>query len=530
MKKILVADKLSKAGTDLLSESYEVVIKTGLSEDEIIKTIGDFDALLVRSQTQVTQKIIDAAKNLKVIGRAGVGIDNIDLDSATEKGIIVVNAPSANTISAAEHAFGLMLATARHIPQGNESLKNGKWERSNLMGSELYGKTLGLVGLGRIGAEVAKRALAFEMQVLAHDPFVSDDRAKTLGVELVSIEDLFSKSDFISLHTALVEQTKGIVNKQLLSNSKENLIIINAARGPLINSKDLIDAIKSNKLKGAAIDVFDQEPAVDDPLTKVDQIVVTPHLGASTSEAQDRAAIVVAEEVSSILSGGAARYATNLPMMNEEDLAFTGEYAGAAMLAASVANQISEGVVKEVKIDFNGQISHRDCSILRASILSGIYYQVHDVPVTIVNAEKVAEQHGLKINEIANVDESSYVSSVGVTLITDNSTNQVVSTISGNDARIIQVNQHIVDFSAKQSSNMLIIKNNDEPGAIGEIGSMLGKLGININSMYVSPGVDSNAMMVVGIDRILDTKEVNEILKLKQFIHSVEQADISVFN
>ncbi|MFL2635249.1 MAG: phosphoglycerate dehydrogenase [Dehalococcoidia bacterium] len=530
MKKILVADKLSKAGTDLLSESYEVVIKTGLSEDEIIKIIGDFDALLVRSQTQVTQQIIDAAKNLKVIGRAGVGIDNIDLDSATEKGIIVVNAPSANTISAAEHAFGLMLATARNIPQGNESLKNGKWERSNLMGLELYGKTLGLVGLGRIGAEVAKRALAFEMQVLAHDPFVSDDRAKSLGVELVSIEDLFSKSDFISLHTALVEQTKGIVNKQLLANSKENLIIINAARGPLINSKDLIDAIKSNKLKGAAIDVFDEEPAVDDPLTKVDQIVVTPHLGASTSEAQDRAAIVVAEEVSSILSGGAARYATNLPMMNEEDLAFTGEYAGAAMLAASVANQISEGVVKEVKIDFNGQISHRDCSILRASILAGIYYQVHDVPVTIVNAEKVAEQHGLKINEIANVDESSYVSSVGVTLITDNSTNQVVSTISGNDARIIQVNEHIVDFSANQSSNMLIIKNNDEPGAIGEIGSMLGKLGININSMYVSPGVDSSAMMVVGIDRILDTKEVNEILKLKQFIHSVEQADIGVFN
>ncbi len=530
MKKILVADKLSNAGTDLLSESYEVVIKTGLSEDEIIKIIGDFDALLVRSQTQVTQKIIDAAKKLKVIGRAGVGIDNIDLDSATEKGIIVVNAPSANTISAAEHAFGLMLATARNIPQGNESLKNGKWERSNLMGTELYGKTLGLVGLGRIGAEVAKRALAFEMDVLAHDPFVSDDRAKTLGVELVTIEELFSRSDFISLHTALVEQTKGIVNKKLLSNSKENLIIINAARGPLINSKDLISAIESKTLKAAAIDVFDQEPAIDDPLTKVDQIVVTPHLGASTSEAQDRAAVVVAEEVNTILSGGAAKYATNLPMMNEEDVAFTGEYAGAAMLAASVANQISEGVVKEVKIDFNGQISHRDCSILRASILAGIYYQVHDVPVTIVNAEKVAEQHGLKVNEIANVDESSYVSSVGVTLITDNSTNQVVSTISGNDSRIIQVNQFSVDFSATQSTNMLIIKNNDEPGAIGEVGSMLGKLGLNINSMYVSPGVDNSAMMVVGIDRTLDDKEVNEILQLKKFIHSVQQADISVFS
>tara|TARA_Y100001970_G_scaffold190314_1_gene231411 strand:- start:1343 stop:2935 length:1593 start_codon:yes stop_codon:yes gene_type:complete len=530
LKKILVADKLSSAGTDLLSEKYEVVVKTGLSEDEIINIIDDFDALLVRSQTQVTPKIIDAANKLKVIGRAGVGIDNIDLDSATEKGIIVVNAPSANTISAAEHAFGLMLATARNIPQGNESLKHGKWERSNLMGAELYGKTLGLVGLGRIGAEVAKRALAFEMKVLAHDPFVSDDRAASLGVELANIEDIFSRSDFISLHTALVEQTKGIVNEKLLAKSKDNLIIINAARGPLINSKDLINAIDSNKIKAAAIDVFDQEPAIDDPLTKVDQIVVTPHLGASTIEAQDRAAIVVAEEVDSVLSGGAARYATNLPMMNEEDLAYTGEYAGAAMLAASVANQISQGVVKEVKIDFNGQISHRDCSILRAAILAGIYYQVHDVPVTIVNAEKVAEQHGLKINEIANVDESSYVSSVGVTLITDDATNQVVSTISGNDLRIIQVNKYTVDFSAKQSSNMLIIKNNDEPGAIGEIGTILGKLGININSMYVSPGVDNSAMMVVGIDRILDTKEVEEILKLKQFIHFVEQADISVFN
>ena len=530
MKKILVADKLSNAGTDLLSEKYEVVVKTGLSEDEIINIIDDFDALLVRSQTQVTSKIIDAAKKLKVIGRAGVGIDNIDLDSATEKGIIVVNAPSANTISAAEHAFGLMLATARNIPQGNESLKHGKWERSNLMGVELYGKTLGLVGLGRIGAEVAKRALAFEMEVLAHDPFVSDDRAMNLGVELATIEDIFSRSDFISLHTALVDQTKGIVNEKLLAKSKDNLIIINAARGPLINSKDLIHAIDSNKIKAAAIDVFDQEPAIDDPLTSVDQIVVTPHLGASTIEAQDRAAIVVAEEVDSVLSGGAARYATNLPMMNEEDLAYTGEYAGAAMLAASVANQISQGVVKEVKIDFNGQISHRDCSILRASILAGIYYQVHDVPVTIVNAEKVAEQHGLKINEITNVDESSYVSSVGVTLVTDNATNKVVSTISGNESRIIQVNQYAVDFSANQSSSMLIIKNNDEPGAIGEIGTILGKLGININSMYVSAGVDNSAMMVVGIDRILNTKEIEEILKLKQFIHSVEQADISVFN
>ena len=247
MKKILVADKLSSAGTDLLSEKYEVVVKTGLSEDEIINIIDDFDALLVRSQTQVTPKIIDAANKLKVIGRAGVGIDNIDLDSATEKGIIVVNAPSANTISAAEHAFGLMLATARNIPQGNESLKHGKWERSNLMGAELYGKTLGLVGLGRIGAEVAKRALAFEMKVLAHDPFVSDDRAASLGVELANIEDIFSRSDFISLHTALVEQTKGIVNEKLLAKSKDNLIIINAARGPLINSKDLINAIDSNK-------------------------------------------------------------------------------------------------------------------------------------------------------------------------------------------------------------------------------------------------------------------------------------------
>ena len=531
MDKILVADNLSSAGIKILQDKYEVDVKTGLGEDEICNIIDNYVALLVRSQTQVTKKILENAHNLKVIGRAGVGIDNINLEVATEKGIIVVNAPSANTISAAEHAFGLMLSTARNIPQGNQSLRQGKWERSNLMGIELYDKTLGLLGLGRIGAEVAKRALSFEMNVIAHDPFVSEERAKTLGVTLVDIKDLFAQSDFLSLHTALIEQTKGIVNKELLSSAKPNLIIINAARGPLINSKDLIDALEKKTIKAAAIDVFDNEPATDDPLTKLDEIIVTPHLGASTIEAQDRAAIVVAEEVDSVLSGGAARYATNLPMMNEEDLAFTGEYAGAAMLAASVANQISQGMVKEVKIDFNGQISHRDCSILRASILAGIYYQVHDVPVTIVNAEKVAEQHGLKINEIANVDESSYVSSVGVTLISDNGNNQVVSTISGNESRIIQVNQYAVDFSAKQSINMLIIKNNDEPGAIGEIGTMLGKLGININSMYVSPpGIDNSAMMVVGIDRILDTKEIQEILKLKQFIHSVEQADISVFN
>jgi D-3-phosphoglycerate dehydrogenase len=528
--KILVADNLSQAGIEILQDKYEVDIKTGLSENELCDIIDNYVALLVRSQTQVTKKILENANNLKVIGRAGVGIDNINLEAATEKGIIVVNAPSANTISAAEHAFGLMLSTARNIPQGNQSLRQGKWERSNLMGIELYGKTLGLLGLGRIGAEVAKRALSFEMNVISHDPFVSEERAKTLGVTLVNIKDLFAQSDFLSLHTALIEQTKGIVNKELLSSAKPNLIIINAARGPLINSKDLIDALKKKTIKAAAIDVFDKEPATEDPLTKLDEIIVTPHLGASTREAQDRAAIVVAEEVDVILTGGAARFATNLPLMNQEDLEFTGQYTGAAMLAASVANQISSGIIKEVKMEFLGQISHRDCSILRASILAGLFYQAHDVPVTIVNAEKVAEQHGLKINEVSNIDEGSYVNSVGVTVINDNdATNRVVSTFSGNDSRIIQINEFKLDFSALQSNNMLVIGNNDAPGAIGEVGSLLGKLGLNINSMFVSPGKDNDALMVVGLDDVLSDKDLSAMLELKKYIYSVEQADISIF-
>ncbi|MFB0900500.1 MAG: phosphoglycerate dehydrogenase [Dehalococcoidia bacterium] len=531
MIKILVADKLSLAGIDLLKDQYEVDIKTGLNELDICSIINGYEALLVRSQTQVTAKIIDAANNLKVIARAGVGIDNIDLAAATERGIIVVNAPSANTISAAEHAFGLMLAVARNIPQGNESLHNGKWDRSNLMGVELYGKTLGLLGLGRIGAEVAKRALAFEMNVLAHDPFVSDERAKTLGVTLVDVEELFSKSDFISLHTALVEKTKGMINKELLSKAKDNLILINAARGPLINSFDLLQALENNQIKGAAIDVFDVEPAIDDPLTKSNRIVVTPHLGASTREAQDRAAIVVAEEVMTILNGGSARYATNLPMMSQDDITSTGLYTSAAMLAASVANQISTGSVKEVKIDYFGQISHKDCSMLRASVLAGLFYQVHDVPVTIVNAEKVAEQHGLKITEISDIDDGgSYVSSIGVTVINEQDvSNKVITTFSGNDSRIINVNDFKLDFSALQSNNMLVIGNNDAPGAIGEVGSLLAKLGLNINSMFVSPGKDNDALMVVGLDSGLSNRDILAMLELKKYIYSVEQADIMIF-
>ena len=376
MTGILIADSLAQRGIDMISERHPVSVRIGMSETELLEAVRDVSGLIVRSQTQVTANVIASANQLEVIGRAGVGVDNIDVDVATERGVIVVNAPLANTISAAEHAFALMLALARNVPQGDASLRAGRWERSLLMGVELAGSTLGIVGLGRIGSEVARRARSFDMRVVAYDPFVSSERAAVLAVEMMDLPHLLAESDFVTLHTALHEGTHGLLGAAELKQLKPGARIINAARGALIDEEALYEAIESGAVAGAAIDVFSEEPAIGNILTTSDRIVVTPHLAASTVEAQDRAAIAVAEQVLAVLDGQPARFAVNAPLVDPETMAVIGPYIDAAETASRIASQLVSGPVARARIQYLGEIANHDLSLLRAAVTVGMLGRV----------------------------------------------------------------------------------------------------------------------------------------------------------
>ena len=343
MAKILIADSISNVGITLLSECHEIISRTDLSENSLIEALDGVQALLIRSQTQVTAHVIKNSPDLEIIGRAGVGVDNIDIDAATQQGITVVNAPLSNTTSTAEHAFALILSAARKIPQAHHSLQNGEWARSKYAGIELSGQVLGIVGLGRIGSEVARKARAFNMEIVAYDPFVTSDRANQLGVQLLDFDSLLAQSDFLTLHTALHDGTRNLLSTQEFEKMKESALIINAARGPLIDEEALYDAVESGQIAGAAIDVFSEEPAVDNILTSSDKIIVTPHLAASTSAAQNRAAIETAEQIIDFFDGKSPRFAVNAPLVDEDTMSIISPFVDCAELAGSIAIQLVTG-------------------------------------------------------------------------------------------------------------------------------------------------------------------------------------------
>ncbi len=513
MAKILIADQIAQEGIDLLSASHEVELKTGLSEDELVDAVADVRALVVRSQTQVTARVIEAAQQLEVIARAGVGVDNVDVDAATGRGIVVVNAPHANTISTAEHAFGLMLAVARNLPQGHQSLRAGEWNRSKLQGMELAGKTLGIVGLGRIGSEVASRARAFEMKVIAFDPYVSQDRARSLGVEMVELDDLISRADFVTLHTALHEGNRGMINSDLLSRAKPTMRLINAARGALVNEEDLYGAVESGQIAGAAIDVFSEEPAVGNILTTHDRIVVTPHLAASTDEAQDRAALDVAEQIIEILRGGAPRYPVNVPTVDPETMAIISPYIDAAEVAGRVAMQMAGRGLQRVKIEYFGEIGNNDTTPLKAAAITGMLDEVTTDKISPVNALATAEARNLAIEEWSGPVSAAYANVVAVTVVTDQGESRVAATYQDDGVAIVRLNQYRVDIRGNQT--LVAIENIDRPGTIGRVGVLLGERGVNISSMSVSPGDGVRALMLLGVSRPLTSGEIGEIAALE---------------
>jgi len=502
MNRILVADPIAQDGIDILSRAAEVDVRTGLSPDELIAAIGSYDALVVRSETRVTPEVFAAAKKLRAVGRAGVGVDNIDLNAATERGVIVVNAPLGNTISAAEHAIALMLALARHVPEADASLRGGAWQRSKFVGVELRGKKLGVVGLGQVGSEVARRGKGLDMHVIAHDPFVSPERAQMLGVDLAeSLDELLEQSDFVSLHTVLTAQTKHLIGEAQLAKMKPSARLINTARGDLIDMEALVRAVEGGRIAGAALDVFPKEPPdMAERVLHHERIIVTPHLGASTAEAQERVAVDVAHQVVAILRGEPALYAVNAPIIAAETMTLLAPYIPVAEKVATLATQLSAGQLTNIEIDYLGDIANADTTALKAAVIRGLLGTISEENVTIVNANLIAENRGMRIVERKGPAEEVYANLIRVHVHTRAGDTDVTGTVGHDGPHIVAINDLWVDIPPGDGW-LLLCENQDRPGMIGAVGTFLGQHDINISFMRVGrTAVRGKALMAVGLD------------------------------
>jgi D-3-phosphoglycerate dehydrogenase len=502
MSKILVADPIAQDGIEILQRESDVEVRTGLGQEELLAAIPDYDALVVRSETKVTADVIAAGKRLQVIGRAGVGVDNIDLDAATQRGVIVVNAPLGNTISAAEHTIGLMLALSRHIPDADASLRGGAWKRQQFAGVEVRDKTLGLIGLGNVGAEVARRAKGLDMHVVAYDPFVSAERAQMLGVELAASQDeVIHRADFLSLHTKLTEETRNMIGARELAMMKPGARLINTARGELVDIDALVAAVKEHRIAGAALDVFPEEP----PDMKIaalhtEGVIVTPHLGALTAEAQERVAIDVAKQVLGVLRGEPAMYAVNAPMIPAETMQVIAPYLPVAEKVAMLAAQLSPGQMGNVEIEYLGDIAQHDTTALKAAVIKGLVSQVSEDNVTIVNAALVAEHRGIRIVEVKGPAEGVYANLIRVHIHSPAGDTDVTGTVAHDGPHIVQINEFWVDVPPGEGW-LVLCENQDRPGMIAAISTLLGQHDINIGEMRVGrTGPRERALMAILVD------------------------------
>jgi len=511
--KVLVSDPLAKEGVDILKKVCDVDEKADLSEDELVKIIGQYDALIVRSGTQVTARIIEAANKMKYIGRAGVGVDNIDTDAATKKGIIVSNAPEGNTLAATEHTIGMMMALARNIPQATASLKKGEWKRSKFMGNEMNGKTLGVVGFGRIGREVAKRAQALEMKVIAYDPFIPAEVGAAMGVEMMSVAELFTKADVITVHTPLIPSTTHMVNTESIKTMKDGVRLINCARGGIIDEKALYDAIVSGKVAGAALDVFEQEPPTNSPLLTLDQVIVTPHLGASTVEAQKNVAISVAHQCIDVLNGGSARSAVNAPLVAPEARSKIEAWANLVEKMGLLASQTTDGPITEVEFAYLGEIADLKQNLKYATRLGvrGLIEKVLHEPINLVNAELVAKGRGINIVEKTSSEAGDFKSLVTLTFKTPSGSTKIVGLVTKDSgARIISIGKYNTDLVP--AGNVILADHQNRPGIIGAVGTILGKNNVNISSMQVGgANVGSESLMIVAVDSVVPESVMKEV-------------------
>lgn len=518
--KILISDNLSSHGVEILRghPEFEVDVKVGLPPEELKSIIGSYQALIVRSETKVTADILSAADNLKVIGRAGTGVDNIDVPVATKKGIVVMNAAAGNSVTTAEHTISLLMSLARKIPQAHAKLKAGKWDKKSFMGVELAGKTLGVIGLGNIGKIVASRAIGLTMKVIAYDPFITKEIASKAGIELASLDDVLMQADFVTVHTPMTEETRGIIGEAAFAKMKKGVRIVNCARGGLVDEEALYQAIKSGKVAGAALDVFVKEPVpTDHPLLTLDEVVVTPHLGASTNEAQDSVAVTIAEAVSNYLLTGAVAGAVNVPAVSPEVLEHVRPYLELGEKLGSFQAQFFNQPVREIQIQYRGQVADLDVRPLTQSILIGLLRSV-SARVTPVNASLIAAERGLQVTESKALSAQDFTSLVEVVIRNEEGEGRVAGTIFGvNDLRIAYINSYRIE--AVPSGHLLVIHNDDQPGVVGRIGTFLGDHRINIAQLYLSrnqPG--QAAMSVYQVDSSLDAATLAELARVPHVI------------
>ena len=517
MLKVLISDSLSDDGIKILKKEkkIKVDVKTNLTPEELKKTIKDYDALIVRSATKVTKEVINSAKRLKVIGRAGVGIDNVDMASATRRGIIVMNAPAGNTISTAEHTMSMLLALSRNIPQAAASLKEGRWERKKFMGVELYNKTLGIVGLGRIGAELAKRARSFGMRILTSDPFLSPERAGELEVELVDLKELLTRSDYISVHVPLTDDTYHLIGDKEFTLMKEDVRILNCARGGIIDEKALYKAIKTGKVAGAALDVFEKEPPTDSSLVKLDKVVATPHLGASTKEAQVNVAVDICRQVADVLMGRGIRGALNLPAVEPEALEIVEPYIRLAEKLGALQAQLVKGHIRRVKIEYSGEVLEHKTSPITLALVKGLLTPVLGNEVNYVNAFAIAKERRIEITGSKSSRASDFTNLISAEVETDRIKSVVAGTLfAKNNPRIVKIDEFYVDLVPE--GFLIITRNSDVPGIVGHIGTILGKKRINIAGMtFGRKKRGGEAITVLNVDSPVSEELVNRLKRLK---------------
>jgi D-3-phosphoglycerate dehydrogenase / 2-oxoglutarate reductase len=496
-QRVLVTERLAPRGLDALrAAGLEVDERLGLGADELLDAVRGASALIIRSATQVTEAVLEAGNELVVVGRAGIGLDNVDVTAATRLGVMVVNAPQSNVLSAAEHTVALLLAQARNVTNADADLRAGEWNRSRWEGVELHGKTLGIVGLGRVGVLVAQRLLAFGMHLVAYDPYVSEERARQLGVRLVpELEELVRQADFLTIHLPKTPETIGLVGAELLAQAKPTLRIVNTARGGIIDEVALADALRAGRIAGAALDVFEQEPTTESPLFELEHVVVTPHLGASTAEAQDKAGQTIAEQVVLALRGEFVPYAVNVAA--KEANATVQPFLPLAERLGRLFVALAGGVPATLEIGYEGEIADYDCRVLTLSILKGALGAVVDEPVSFVNAPQLAEARGVSLRESTSTATPDFVNLVSLRGVVADRTVDVAGTLLGHTARprIVGINGHSVDVPP--SSHMLVVRNADKPGMIGRVGTLLGEAGVNIADMDVGTNAEGEAALMV---------------------------------
>ncbi|XFA71816.1 phosphoglycerate dehydrogenase [Thermosynechococcaceae cyanobacterium Okahandja] len=516
MPKVLVSDPIEQVGLDLLAQVAQVDVKVGLSSEELIKVIPEYDALMIRSGTKVTKEVIEAASQLKIIGRAGVGVDNVDVPAATRKGIMVVNSPEGNTIAAAEHTLAMMLSLARHIPDANASVKQGEWDRKRYTGVEIYKKTLGIIGLGKIGSHVATVARAMGMKLLAYDPYLSTERADQLGCRLVELDVLFAESDFITLHLPKTPETQHLINANTIAKMKPTARIINCARGGIINEADLVAALKAGKLAGAALDVFENEPLeADSPLRQLGmEAILTPHLGASTEEAQVNVAIDVAEQIRDVLLGLPARSAVNIPGLRPEVLEKLSPYMQLAETLGNLVGQLAGGRVEALEVRLQGELATNDSQPIVIAALKGLLSPALRERVNYVNAGLEAKERGIRVVETRDESQRDYAGSLTLIAKSSSESRSVSGALLGHsELRITSIDDFPI--SVLPTRYMLLTLHRDMPGIIGKIGSQLGSFNVNIASMQVGRKmVRGNAVMVISLDDPLPEGLLEEILKV----------------